>query len=101
MKNKYTPGPWGWFRGFLVQVTPDGRVPMNSKVIIKEAPDVITECDSVLLAAAPRLFEALKRMTELSKCAVTGGPLFTAVPKEYHDLIAELEHEMRRISGDD
>jgi hypothetical protein len=57
--SKFTPGPWGWYRGFLVTARRDGTTGLDAKVIMKEAPDFFNDADSALIAAAPEMLEAL------------------------------------------
>lgn len=64
MNSKHTPGPWGWWNRFLVQSNPDGTIPLNAKMIMKEAPDFFNEADSALVAAAPEMLEWLQEAVE-------------------------------------
>lgn len=83
--NKFTPGPWAWFKGYLTQSNPDGTIPLNSKWIT-QATDFNNDADSALIAAAPELLEALEGLLQFAP--ITAG---TDAPEEYIKALKAIE----------
>lgn len=74
----HTPGPWIIFKGYIVQATEDGSVPLNTKWIAELkyfGPDH-TEGNAHLMVAAPELEAALIKILEDPHCNwITNGGL--------------------------
>lgn len=55
-KFEPTAGPWGFFKGYIVQVREDGTVPLNTKIVAGVV-DVPNEADKYVLAASQDLLK--------------------------------------------
>lgn len=62
---------WAWVNGMLVTALPDGRIPLNSKVVLannRETDELdVDEKAMSLIAAAPELLAALEQYHRSAK----------------------------------